>query len=110
MMTMISRYVDARDLARWCVLLGFISFFLWSFLFTDFRICTTGGLDEGGGVCGTRHGYLNNMPGADLAADVLLIGGLGLAAFGALLWLTISILDRRRARAEARERETVDAE
>lgn len=61
-------------------------------------------------MCRTRPGYLSDMPGADLATDVLLISGLGLAAFGALLSLTIRILDRRQARAEARERETVDAE
>lgn len=110
MMIRISRYVDARDLARCCVLLGFTSFFLWSWLFVDFPLCTTGGLDEGGGICVDRHGYLSDMAGADLASDVLLIGGLGLAAFGALLSLTIRILDRRRVRAAARERETVDAE
>lgn len=110
MMTRISRHVDARDLPRWCVFLGVVSLILQTWLFADFPLCTTGGLDEGGGICVDRHGYLSDMTGADLVSDALLIGALGLVVLGALLALIIRILDRRRDQAEARERETVDAE
>lgn len=109
MMTIISRYVDVRRLPLWCVLSGLVLSSLWSFLFApEHRSCTTGDID--GAMCRTRHGYLSDMTGADLASDVLLIGGLGLAAFGVLLALTVRILDRRLDQVEARERETVEAE
>ena len=50
-MNMISTYVGIRDLPKWSAFLGVLSLVFWLGLFTSPRMCTTGGIDEGGGVC-----------------------------------------------------------
>lgn len=93
-----STYVGIRDLPKWSAFLGVLSLVLWLGLFTSPRMCTTGGIDEGGGVCADAgDALLVGVPGFGAVADALLITGVALVAVSVMATPIISTWDRRRS-------------